>query len=242
MNMKHVFVALAATALLGASSAVAQVNPYGSTGKGKMYGLDVESLAPGGIVVVMDFSGSMSGETGGKAERGLMGRVERGVGRAIGGRVGREISDELRERRQKAKEAIREVSSGIEGLPADQSFNLITFESTPEPWRDELVLADEENKEDAEDFLEDLEPSGGTAMIPALELAFSMRPQYVILVSDGEAGEGTTAVLDAVAELNEDGLVTIHTIGIGEDHDEELMSGLAEDHGGEYHTRGAGPI
>lgn len=242
MNVKHVIAGLVALALVGAAPAAAQVNPYGSTGEGKIYGLDVDSLAPGGIVIVMDFSGSMSGQTGGRAERGIMGRVERGIGRAIGGRAGGKISEELRERRQKAKEAIREVSSGIGGLPADQSFNIITFESSPEPWRDELVLADGENKEDAEDFLDDLEPSGGTAMIPALELAFSMRPQYLILVSDGEAGEGTSAVLDAVAEFNEDGLVTIHTIGIGEDHDEELMSGLAEDHNGEYHTRGAGPI
>jgi Mg-chelatase subunit ChlD len=240
--------ALAAlAALLAAVPAAAQVNPYGSSGDGNVYGLDLAALrAPDGsgarVAIVMDFSGSMAGQTGSSAERSIAGRVERGIGNMIGGRTGGEVSQALRERRQKAKEAIRNVSGAIAGLSEDTLFNVITFESRPHPWRPDMVQATEDVKDDAEDYLDDLEPSGGTAMIPALETAFEMAPHHLVLVSDGEPNEGARAVLDRVRELNQDGAVTVHAIGIGEDHDEAFMRDVAEQNGGEYHARGAGPI
>lgn len=237
----------ALAALLAAAPAAAQVNPYGSSGQGKVYGLDLAALrAPDGsgprIAIVMDFSGSMAGQTGGGAEKSIAGRVERGIGNMIGGRTGGEVSQALRERRQKAKEAIRNVSDAIEGLTEDTWFNVITFESRPHPWRPDMVQATEDVKDDAEDYLDDLEPSGGTAMIPALETAFEMAPHHLVLVSDGEPNEGSRAVLDRVRALNPDGTVIVHAIGIGEDHDEAFMRDIAEQNGGEYHSRGAGPI
>lgn len=230
---------------LAAGPATAQVNPYGSSGKGKIYGLDLAALqgpdgAPARIVIVMDFSGSMAGESGSGVERGVAGRLERGLGRMIGGRAGAEVSNQLRERRQKAKEAIREVAGGVDGLPDGTWFNVITFESEPHPWQTSLVEATEEVKDEAKDYFDDLEPTGGTAMIPALEEAFAEGPDFIVLVSDGEPNEGSQAVLDRVTALNSDGAVTVHTIGIGEDHDRDFMEALAERNGGQAHTRGAG--
>lgn len=239
--------AAALAALLAAVPAGAQVNPYGSSGEGKVYGLDLAALrAPDGsgarIAIVMDFSGSMAGQTGSSTERSIAGRVERRIGGLIGGRTGSEVSQALRERRQKAKEAIRNVSDAIEGLTEDTWFNVITFESRPHPWRPDMVQATEDVKDDAEDYLDDLEPSGGTAMIPALEAAFEMGPHHLVLVSDGEPNEGSSRVLESVRALNEDGDVIVHAVGIGEDHDEAFMRDIAEQNGGEYHSRGAGPI
>jgi Mg-chelatase subunit ChlD len=230
---------------LAPASASAQVNPYGSSGKGKIYGLDLTALqgpesAPARIVIVMDFSGSMAGQSGSRAEQGVAGRLERGLGGLIGGRAGAKVSEQLRERRQKAKEAIREVASGVDGLPEGTWFNVITFESEPHPWQSALVEATEEIKDEAKDYFDDLEPTGGTAMIPALEEAFAEGPDFVVLVSDGEPNEGSQAVLDRVSELNADGAITIHTIGIGEDHDRDFMEALAEGNGGQAYTRGAG--
>ena len=51
---------LAAAALAGAAPASAQIdlrNPYGSSGEGKIYGLEVAGLP--NVVFVVDFSGSM---------------------------------------------------------------------------------------------------------------------------------------------------------------------------------------
>ena len=232
---------------LAPATAGAQVNPYGSSGAGKVYGLDLAALrgADGSgarIAIVMDFSGSMAGQTGSSAEQSLAVQVERRIGGLIGGRTGGEVSRHLRERREKAREAIRNVSAAIEGLSPDTWFNVITFESRPHPWKPDLVQATEDVKEDAEDYLDDLEPSGGTAMIPALEAAFEMAPHFVVLVSDGEPNEGSRAVLDRVRELNADGGIVVHAIGIGEDHDAEFMRAIARQNSGEYHSRGAGPI
>lgn len=244
--MRIIAIGLAlAGATLAAGPVMGQVNPYGSSGKGKIYGLDLTALegpdgSPARIVIVMDFSGSMAGESGSRAERGVAGRLERGLGGLIGGRAGAEVSSQLRERRQKAKEAIREVAGGVDGLADGTWFNVITFESEPHPWQPSLVEATEQVRDDAKDYFDDLEPTGGTAMIPALEEAFAEGPDFVVLVSDGEPNEGSRAVLDRVSQLNADGAVTIHTIGIGEDHDREFMENLAEQNGGEAHTRGAG--
>lgn len=245
--MKAGALLLGAGLLLVSAPAGAQVNPYGSSGKGKVYGLDLAALrAPDGsgarIAIVMDFSGSMAGQTGSSGERQIAGQLERKIGGLIGGRTGGEVSGYLRERREKAKEAIRNVSDAIEGLSEDTWFDVITFESRPHPWKPALVQATEDVKDDAEDYLDDLEPSGGTAMIPALELAFEMAPHYVVLVSDGEPNEGSGAVLERVRALNADGGIVVHAIGIGEDHDEDFMRAIAEQNGGEYHSRGAGPI
>ncbi|MGH7551207.1 MAG: VWA domain-containing protein [Gemmatimonadota bacterium] len=230
---------------LAAGPVVAQVNPYGSSGKGKIYGLDLTALqgpdsTPARIVIVMDFSGSMAGQSGSGVEQEVTGRLERGLGGLIGGRAGAEVSEELRERRQKAEEAIREVASGVDGLPDGTWFNVITFESEPHPWQTSLIEATEEVKEEAKDYFDDLEPTGGTAMIPALEEAFAEGPDFIVLVSDGVPNEGPQAVLDRVAELNADDAVTIHTIGIGQDLDMDFMETLAEGNGGETYTRGTG--
>ena len=177
---------------LAPASAPAQVNPYGSSGKGKIYGLDLSALqgpdsAPARIVIVMDFSGSMAGQSG-------------------------------------------------DGT----WFNVITFESEPHPWQPSLVEATDEIKDEAKDYFDDLEPTGGTAMIPALEEAFAEGPDFVILVSDGVPNEGPQAVLDRVTELNADDAVTVHTIGIGQDLDLDFMKTLAEQNGGEMYERGTG--
>jgi len=235
---------MAGTALVPVST-LAQVNPYGSSGKGKIYGLDLTVLqgpdsTPARIAIVMDFSGSMSGQSGSRTEQSVTSRIERGLGGMIGGRAGAEVSDQLRERRQKAEEAIREVASGVDGLPDGTWFNVITFESQPHPWQPSLVEATDEIKEEAKDYFDDLEPTGGTAMIPALEEAFAEGPDFIVLVSDGEPNEGSQAVLERVTELNADDAVVVHTIGIGEDHDRDFMETLAEQNGGETHTRGAG--
>ncbi|MGH7572685.1 MAG: VWA domain-containing protein [Gemmatimonadota bacterium] len=244
--MRKLVIGLALAGLsLTAGPVAAQVNPYGSSGKGKVYGLDLTALqgpdsAPARIVIVMDFSGSMAGQSGGGVEQEVAGRVERGLGRLIGGRAGSEVSEELRERRQKAEEAIREVASGVDGLSDGTWFNVITFESEPHPWQTSLVEATEEVRDEAKDYFDDLEPTGGTAMIPALEEAFAEGPDFIVLVSDGVPNEGPQAVLDRVAELNADGAVTVHTIGIGQDLDMEFMETLAEQNGGETYTRGTG--
>ncbi|MDX1623681.1 MAG: VWA domain-containing protein [Gemmatimonadota bacterium] len=231
------------TALLAAAPATAQdiPNPYGSSGEGEFYGLDVAGMTD--VVFVLDLSGSMAGETGTAAERKGAGMLERGLGRMIGGRAGDAVSDELRERRKRVEEAKREVAGAIEGMPGDARFNILYFEDSPHLWRSEMALATEETKEDAEEFLDDLEEGGGTGMKRAMEKAFALSPKVIILVSDGEPTDASPdAILDKVSELNADGAVVIHTVVVGDDLDTTFMRRLAEENGGETILRGKGLI
>lgn len=227
-------------ALLAAAPAQAQIaNPYGSSGEGKFYGLDVASMS--GVVFVLDLSGSMAGQTGGAAEKKGAGMLERTVGGILGGRAGREVEKRLAERRKRVEEAKREVASAIEGMASDATFNLLYFEDEPHLWQSEMVIATDEAKDEVEDFLDDLEEGGGTGMMRAMEEAFSLSPTVIILVSDGEPTDASgDQILDRVAELNPGTAVTIHTVVVGDDLDTTFMKALARDNGGETILRGQG--
>lgn len=231
---------VAIAALAVAIPAGAQVpNPYGSSGEGKFYGLDVSSMT--GVVFVLDLSGSMAGETGGAAERKVTGKVERKLGGLIGGRAGSKVSEKLAERRKRVEEAKREVGGAIAGMGGDATFDILYFESEPHLWKDGMVVATDDAKDEAKDFLHDLKEGGGTGMKAAMEKAFALSPSVIILVSDGEPTDADPQdILDRVRELNPDGTVVIHTIVVGDDLDTSFMRSLAEQNGGQTVLRGKG--
>ena len=228
--------------LVAAAPAAAQItNPYGSSGEGEFYGLDVSGMSD--VVFVLDLSGSMAGETGTALEREGAGRLERGIGGLIGGRTGGLVQQKIADRRKRVEEAKREVAGAIEGMAVDATFNLIYFENTPHLWKTEMVNATEEMTEEAEDFLDDLEEGGGTGMMQAMEKAFEQNPEIIILVSDGEPTDASTQqILDKVEELNTDRAVVIHTVVVGDDLDTTFMEQLAEENGGQTVLRGKGLI
>lgn len=237
---------LAALAVFGALAltgpARAQLpNPYGSSGEGEFYGLDVESMDA--VVFVLDLSGSMAGETGSAAERKGAGMLERAAGGLLGGRAGNEVEKRLRERRKRVEEAKREVAGAIEGMRADATLGILYFQDQPHLWKPSMVAATDETKDEAEDFLDDLEEGGGTGMMAAMEKAFSLAPKTIILVSDGEPTDASPdAILERVRELNADAGVTIHTVVVGDDLDTTFMESLAEQNGGRAILRGTGLI
>ncbi len=238
--------ALLLLAALGAGMAPrlaqAQVsNPYGASGEGKFYGLDVASMT--GVIFVLDLSGSMAGQTGGRTEQSVAGRLERGIGGMIGGRAGNVVADKLAERRKRVEEAKREVASAIKGMADGATFDILYFESYPHLWKPEMLVVSDATRDEAADFLDDLEEGGGTGMMAALEQAFALEPQILILVSDGEPTDASPdTILDKVRELNADGAVTIHTVVVGDDLDTSFMKRLAEQNGGQTILRGAGLI
>jgi hypothetical protein len=151
------------------------------------------------------------------------------------------VQQELRERRKKVEEAKREVAGAIEGLEDGQGFGLVYFEQTPHLWRDSLVAADDETREAAAEFVRKVEGGGGTGIKHALEMAFGLGPETIVLVTDGEPTDASPReILDRIEELNPDGTVVVHAVGVGEDHDRDFMRDVAEANGGEYLTRGAG--
>jgi uncharacterized protein with von Willebrand factor type A (vWA) domain len=242
--MRHSILAAAALAavVLAPAPGAAQLeirNPYGSSGKGKIYGLDVTQW--NNIVFVVDFSGSMESQTGGMTERTVASQAEGRLGGLIGGRAGGKLQDEMSKRRKKVEEAKREVAGAVEGLSEEQMFGIVYFESTPHLWKDELVAADEDTRKAASKFVKKVEGGGGTGIQQALEMAFGLEPETVVLVTDGEPTDASPdQILQRLGELNPDGAVVVHSVGVGEDHDRDFMEAVADQNGGEYLTRGAG--
>jgi hypothetical protein len=226
----------------GAALASAQVelrNPYGSSGKGKIYGLDVTQYP--NIVFVVDFSGSMEAQTGGMTERTVAGKVEGKLGGLVGGRAGGKVQDELANRRKKVEEAKREVAGAIEGLGDGQSFGIVYFDDTPRMWKEELVAADESVRKEASKFIKKVEGGGGTGIKQAVEMGFGLSPETVVLVTDGAPTDASPdEILARISELNPEKAVVVHAVGVGEDHDVKFMRAVADQNGGQYLTRGAG--
>jgi hypothetical protein len=103
------------------------------------------------------------------------------------------------------------------------------------------VAADDETREAAAKFVRKVEGGGGTGIKHALEMAFGLGPETIVLVTDGEPTDASPReILDRIEELNPDGAVVVHAVGVGEDHDRDFMRDVAEGNGGEYLTRGAG--
>jgi hypothetical protein len=63
----------------------------------------------------------------------------------------------------------------------------------------------------------------------------------ILFMSDGQPNRGRivepAAILAEVARLNDNKKVVIHTIGLGKDHNAELMKRLARLNGGVYVAR-----
>jgi len=142
--------------------------------------------------------------------------------------------------------AKKELISTVYVLRPSVHFNVIWYEVTPSPWRQELVAATWANKLDAIQAADKVTPSGGTNIWDALELAFKMlevpSPKAVaapivvdkkanyatstngvdtlFLMTDGKPNTGRLATAaDIITELqkvNRLRKVTIHTICVGE--------------------------
>jgi hypothetical protein len=74
---------------------------------------------------------------------------------------------------------------------------------------DDLAVATADNKRAASAFLEDLSLSNETDALPAVDLAFSRKPDLIYLVADSGFGDND-ALLRKVRELNKDRKVKIN--------------------------------
>jgi hypothetical protein len=67
-----------------------------------------------------------------------------------------------------------------------QYFNIIFFRQKAEPFSASLLPATVANRLAVANWLRGIRPSSQTDPVPALQLAFKLRPQYVVVLSDGE--------------------------------------------------------
>lgn len=121
-------------------------------------------------------------------------------------------------------------------LPQDQ-VGVVAFTSQPE-WLVPLQYNDAPDR--LARRLRSLTPGGGTAIYPALEAAFTSLVdanvatafRHIILLTDGHSPGGPYTAL--LADLADEG-ITLSTIGVGDEVNQELLKTLAEGSGGRYY-------
>jgi Ca-activated chloride channel family protein len=107
------------------------------------------------------------------------------------------------------------------------------------------LLVDNEGKETLRTLIMGLRSTGSTALGPALFDAFSalqtiestMNLRHVILMSDGLAnvGEKRPSVIGARAAAAFRAGISVSTMGVGLNYNEDLMTQVADQGGGRYH-------
>jgi len=131
--------------------------------------------------------------------------------------------------------AKQELVEALQRLPAGTTTNVLFFNNEVDGYAPNLVRLEEAGREGLIAFVNESEPDGKTALVPAMRVAFMMNVRRIVLLSDGlgNIGGGSSVLLDDAREAIRGG-VRIDAIGIGADQDGDLLSTLAKESGGLY--------
>lgn len=139
------------------------------------------------------------------------------------------------EKMDQCKKALKYV---IESLHPKDRFSLVSFNTDSEVFKSQLVEATKENKNKANEFIDDLRARGGTNIGDALSSGLeilndsSSRPAYLVLMTDGQPTVGTIEVNDLVKSVKPKRDVRLFDFGVGYDVNTQLLNKLAEEHHG----------
>jgi hypothetical protein len=131
----------------------------------------------------------------------------------------------------------QELIRSVGELTPVQSFNVIFFQAEQAAALSTrgLLRGASEQKRRAEQFVQDISPSGPTDPLPALELALRQKPQLIWLLTDGDFPDNA-AVLAFIRRHNPGGRVRINTIAFverGEGY-EQVLKTIAAENGGTF--------
>ncbi len=131
-----------------------------------------------------------------------------------------------------------ELVKVIDCLGERTAFNVVfAKDGLPMALAGQWVMADGAGRAKAAGFLRQFRPAGESDAMATLQGAFSMHPEVIIFVSDGDfPGEGKLA--EGVRRLNKADHVRIFTVHVGpvdeRDGTSELMRKIAKENGGEW--------
>jgi Ca-activated chloride channel homolog len=120
-------------------------------------------------------------------------------------------------------------------LASDDVLEVIAFDSQPHRY---VKMQPARNRSRIRGLVSRIQPGGGTEIFPALDAAYNdmtvtqARKKHVILLTDGKAP--TSGIRDLVTAMIAEG-ITVTTVGLGGDVDEQLLRMIADVGGGRYH-------
>lgn len=137
----------------------------------------------------------------------------------------------------------KELKKSISGLNPTHRFTLIfyahyTQEFNPKtrllkyfPSRWGLVTASESNKKKCLEFIDTIEPDGGTDPLPAMKSALSYKPDLIYLLTDGLFRK---PIYEELTFYNKDKITKINTIAFEYKPGENVLRKIAEQNRGEF--------
>jgi Ca-activated chloride channel family protein len=139
----------------------------------------------------------------------------------------------------KIEQARRALKSLLGNLNPKDRFNIVTFASSVQSFRDGLADASKANIDAARQFADGIKAVGGTNISEALSTALkitrsSPRPQQVVFMTDGQPTVGETRVDPLLSQIKgqNDSKARLFVFGVGTDVNARLLDTLAEDNHG----------
>jgi hypothetical protein len=134
-----------------------------------------------------------------------------------------------------------ELIKAIDGLPEDAEFGILFFNDVVRAWREELLPATEDNKQEAFQFVRRIDAAKKTNTYGALRrgLEFDDQLETMFLLTDGKPTTGLIvapgAIINDILRRNRTRHLTINTIGIAvEGQTESFLRNLSEHSNGEF--------
>lgn len=145
----------------------------------------------------------------------------------------------------KIEKARQAAAMAVDKLADDDFFSLVTYDSETNLLIEPQRVGNRDNREDLKQRIHRIQPGGSTALHAGVVLgAKQVRQKFVkervnrvILMSDGIANVGPSRTSDLASlgrELRSDG-ISVSTVGLGDDYNEDLMTALAESSNANYY-------
>ena len=136
----------------------------------------------------------------------------------------------------KLKQAKQALAHCLDGLAEDDRFALISFASTVNRYRDQMVSASGDHIENGKKWIDDQAASGGTAIHSAIMSALSLRGKNedrlftIAFFTDGQPTIGETNTDSILQEIkkNNSASTRIFSFGLGNDLNAAFLDQLAE--------------
>ncbi|HXG47084.1 MAG TPA: VIT domain-containing protein [Methylomirabilota bacterium] len=136
----------------------------------------------------------------------------------------------------KLEQAKKALLFCVENLNAQDRFEILRFSTEVEGLFERLADVNADHRARARSFVQNLKPTGGTAIHDALQRALALRPEknerpcVIVFLTDGKPTVGITAedrIVEGVEKANQSGL-RIFCFGIGTDVNTHLLDRITE--------------
>ncbi|RYD45850.1 MAG: VWA domain-containing protein, partial [Verrucomicrobiaceae bacterium] len=145
----------------------------------------------------------------------------------------------------KIEKARQAAATLVDQLDANDVFSLVTYDNESELLIPPQRLSRREDRERAKATIFAIQPRGGTALYAGVSMGAEQvkrlfeheRVNRVILLSDGQANIGPSKPGDLAqfGSVLRKGGISVSTVGLGEDYNEDLMTALAESSNANYY-------